>query len=573
MSGVEPVQNRTLAIAFLAVYALIALGLLVSGSEVYEHLHLELDTANGILSLLLAVFLLAEQSRMPVTVRNILAISFAFAAFTEILHALVGVEWSGSMGWISDAAHNLRPATWPPSAYILPLGLGWVWLIIERNWTIRPMAFVGGLALLTFVTFVLSFHLPKYVDTGLLGIQRPTQIPLLFLLAGLVVAYWQKRELHPLYEGIAWMCGLLFLSDLAMLFSTSPHEKFTMVAHSGKLLAYAFLHTIQMRLAAADSRARQASELALANSEIHMRTLIDTLPDLIWLKDPNGVYINCNRRFELLYGTSEAAIVGKTDYDFVDRELADSFRRHDLMAMERNSLSVNEEEVSFSSDGHRELLETTKVPMHDAQGQLIGVLGIGHDITKRKQLENQARQLAFYDALTKLPNRRLMNDRLNQSLALSKRSNCFGALLFIDLDNFKPLNDAHGHAVGDMLLVEVARRLKSCVREMDTVARIGGDEFVAILTELNLNNAAAIQQAGLVGEKILAALSAPYLLEVAIYEQRTETVEHHCTASIGVTLFRYPENSQIEIVTRADAAMYQAKESGRNSIRFYSADS
>lgn len=243
------------------------------------------------------------------------------------------------------------------------------------------------------------------------------------------------------------------------------------------------------------------------------------------------------------------------------------------MAMERNSLSVNEEEVSFSSDGHRELLETTKVPMHDAQGQLIGVLGIGHDITKRKQLENQARQLAFYDALTKLPNRRLMNDRLNQSLALSKRSNCFGALLFIDLDNFKPLNDAHGHAVGDMLLVEVARRLKSCVREMDTVARIGGDEFVAILTELNLNNAAAIQQAGLVGEKILAALSAPYLLEVAIYEQRTETVEHHCTASIGVTLFRYPENSQIEIVTRADAAMYQAKESGRNSIRFYSADS
>ena len=137
---------------------------------------------------------------------------------------------------------------------------------------------------------------------------------------------------------------------------------------------------------------RRKIESALANERTMLRTLIDTLPDLIWLKNVEGVYLSCNQRFEQFFGKREEDIVGKTDYDFVDKKLADFFRQHDRKAMELNGPSINEEEVSFASDGHRELLETTKVPMRDIHGTLLGVLGIGHDITQRKAVEQELNQ-------------------------------------------------------------------------------------------------------------------------------------------------------------------------------------
>ncbi len=191
------------------------------------------------------------------------------------------------------------------------------------------------------------------------------------------------------------------------------------------------------------------------------------------------------------------------------------------------------------------------------------------DISLHKLAEEQIQQFAFYDALTQLPNRRLLSDRLKQSMSTSKRSGCYGALLFIDLDNFKPLNDTHGHGVGDLLLIDAANRLKSCVREMDTVARFGGDEFVVMLSELNTDKTESSTQARSVAEKILSTLSEPYLLTIC-HNGKTDTViEHRCTASIGVVMFINHESSQEDILEWADAAMYQAKEAGRNQIRFY----
>ena len=141
-----------------------------------------------------------------------------------------------------------------------------------------------------------------------------------------------------------------------------------------------------------DHEALKTAQDTVARERVILRTLIDTLPDLIWLKDPKGVYLACNRRFELFFGAQEQIIVGKTDYDFVGRELADFFRAHDAIAMAKDVPSVNEEEVTFASDGHRELLETTKAPMRDAAGDIIGVLGIGHDITERKRAEATIRE-------------------------------------------------------------------------------------------------------------------------------------------------------------------------------------
>jgi diguanylate cyclase (GGDEF)-like protein/PAS domain S-box-containing protein len=197
-------------------------------------------------------------------------------------------------------------------------------------------------------------------------------------------------------------------------------------------------------------------------------------------------------------------------------------------------------------------------------------LGIIRDITERREMEDQVRQLAFYDTLTSLPNRRLLNDRLSQTMVSSKRNGNYAALMMLDLDNFKPLNDVHGHPVGDLLLVEVANRLKACVREVDTVARFGGDEFVVLLNELNIDEAQATVQASIVAEKIRNSLSVPY--QLVIKKQGGEgsiTVEHKCTASIGVVVFIDHETSQDDIIKWADDAMYQAKDKGRNLIQFY----
>ena len=208
-------------------------------------------------------------------------------------------------------------------------------------------------------------------------------------------------------------------------------------------------------------------------------------------------------------------------------------------------------------------------PVYDQAGKHIGQRASNRDISDRKAAEEQIRNLAFYDTLTQLPNRRLLNDRLGQTMASSKRSGRYAALMFLDLDNFKPLNDTYGHDVGDLLLVEVARRINSCVREVDTVARFGGDEFVVMLSELDVDKDESTSQANIVAEKIRVLLAEPYHLKIQLPSKAESVVEHHCTTSIGVVVFNDYEALQDDILKWADLAMYQAKEDGRNVIRFF----
>ena len=205
----------------------------------------------------------------------------------------------------------------------------------------------------------------------------------------------------------------------------------------------------------------------------------------------------------------------------------------------------------------------------DANGKALRSYGTVQDITEYKQMEDKLQQQALYDALTKLPNRRLLGDRLSQAMVVSNRSGRYGALLFLDLDSFKSLNDLHGHAVGDLLLIDVADRLISCVREVDTVARFGGDEFLVLIRELDTDKGKSISQAEIIAKKISNALSVPYLLTINHDGEPDTTVEHHCTASIGVALFIHQEASQDDIIKWADMAMYRAKKSAPNSILFY----
>jgi diguanylate cyclase (GGDEF)-like protein/PAS domain S-box-containing protein len=208
----------------------------------------------------------------------------------------------------------------------------------------------------------------------------------------------------------------------------------------------------------------------------------------------------------------------------------------------------------------------------DDAGEVTNYVATLTDITVRKRAEDEIRNLAFHDALTQLPNRRLLSDRLSQALAVSKRSACYGALMFLDLDNFKPLNDTHGHEVGDLLLVEAADRLTRCVREIDTVARFGGDEFVVMLVDLEANLSEATLQARCIAEKVRVALAQPYLLTLTHEPNTNTTVEHHCTVSVGVALLMDNKGSADDFLKWADIAMYKAKEAGRNTVVFHDCD-
>lgn len=181
----------------------------------------------------------------------------------------------------------------------------------------------------------------------------------------------------------------------------------------------------------------------------------------------------------------------------------------------------------------------------------------------------QLRSLAFYDTLTQLPNRRMLEDRLAQAISVSNRTGNYGAIMFIDLDNFKPLNDIYGHACGDLLLIEAARRISACLRAIDTVARFGGDEFVVLIGHLTANEAIAIEEVVTIAEKIRVELSHPYLLQGVEASNKGRVIEHQCTSSIGISLFLDDELSRDDILMRADKAMYQAKEQGRNQVCIY----
>ena len=312
----------------------------------------------------------------------------------------------------------------------------------------------------------------------------------------------------------------------------------------------------------------------IRESEALYRLLTEDVLDVVWKTDRDLRFTYISPADERLRGYRADEVIGHHVFELFTAEgiatVTELMQRR--QAAEQRGVqtgSVRFEVQHRCKDGRLLWGEVFSTAERDAQGTITGYHGITRESTQRKQMEEQVRQLAFYDTLTNLPNRRLLNDRLGQVMAGSARSGAYAALMFIDLDNFKQLNDVHGHVVGDLLLIEAADRLRNCMRRMDTVARIGGDEFVVMLGELHGERAESASQAALVAEKIRLALSEPYALTIRAEGKADTGVEHRCTASIGVALFHDHETSQDDILKWADAAMYRAKEAGRNLIRFH----
>jgi diguanylate cyclase (GGDEF)-like protein/PAS domain S-box-containing protein len=272
-----------------------------------------------------------------------------------------------------------------------------------------------------------------------------------------------------------------------------------------------------------------------------------------------NVILRCNPSFLEQTGYSADELVGKTP-DLLKSERHTPEFYADLIKTLLQTGSWQGELWIRRKSGESYPSFQTITGVKGVRGWVTHFVGMHTDITERKASEAAIQQLAFYDPLTQLPNRRLMMDRLNHALANSARNGLYGALFFIDLDNFKTLNDTRGHDQGDKLLQLVAQRLKACMREEDTVARLGGDEFVVMLEGVNESVAEAANQVRTVGEKILAALNYPYQLNATDYRS---------TPSMGVTLFAGHQDSVDELLKRADVAMYQAKAAGRNTLRFF----
>ena len=281
--------------------------------------------------------------------------------------------------------------------------------------------------------------------------------------------------------------------------------------------------------------------------------------EAMMVTDTNGIVLRINKAFAETTGYSPEEIVGQTPRLLRSGRHDEAFYRQ--MWESINLTGAWQGEIwDRHKSGNQYLKWLTISAVRNAEGGITHYIGTHYDLTERKKAEERINALAFYDQLTNLPNRILLVEHLNRSMAASLRSGSHGALLFIDLDNFKTLNDTQGHEMGDLLLKQVADRLKQCVRGEDTVARQGGDEFVVLLSDLGTGEPEAASTAESIAEKILEQLNLPYQIG---------HFSHHSTASIGVTLFSGNQSSVDDLMKQADLAMYRAKGAGRNIVRFF----
>lgn len=302
-----------------------------------------------------------------------------------------------------------------------------------------------------------------------------------------------------------------------------------------------------------DVTERKKAERKLLETEKRQRDMLNNTSSLIYYKHLDGRYISVNKAFEQAFGLTEADLLDKTDYDVMPRAAADVCRDADLRALSADAPLENEETVLVNGVEHTYI--SVKFPLKDADGKNYAICGISTDITERKQAERRIIQQAHYDNLTQLPNRFLALDRLNQLLKDAKRNKDKVAVLFLDLDDFKKVNDTLGHEFGDKLLIEAAARLTKVIRKSDTVGRLGGDEFIILLK--GLTSAEHVQP---VADNLINEFRRPFVIE---------NRELLLTSSIGIALYPDDASTSSNLLRNADTAMYHAKSIGRNTYAYY----
>jgi len=303
-----------------------------------------------------------------------------------------------------------------------------------------------------------------------------------------------------------------------------------------------------------DVSERTAAERAVADQLRFIGQLVDTIPSPVFFKDEEGRYLGCNTAFEQYIGITRQNLLGRSVYDISPKDLADKYFSADQALFEQRGTQTYEAAVSYA-DGSRHDVVFYKATFNKADGSLGGLVGVIHDISERKRMEEAIWHEANYDPLTGLPNRRLLRDRLREELKRGERRHSELALLFIDLDRFKEVNDTLGHDIGDLLLVEAGKRICASLRASDTVSRQGGDEFVVVLPDLAKKSSAAQ-----VAQEIIDALARPFDLQGH---------QAYVSASIGIAFFPEDSSKVETLIGYADQAMYAAKAQGRNAFCYF----
>ncbi|WP_296492441.1 sensor domain-containing diguanylate cyclase [Rhodoferax sp.] len=452
----------------------------------------------------------------------------------------------------------------PPAFFMLGL-VGWYLISTHRITAAIKLMMVGSWIAVTGIAFFSG------------GLRSPVMVfyPVLILATGWLDSAGSSK----------WMAGFSVIVTLALWLG--EHLQWLPLQLVAPSAVYAFDQIMTSLLAAVvivfvvqtfklrveelketkNSLKKQA--LALQHSEDRYRTLIEWSPGAV-LVHRLGKIVYANPAAISLFGAPDAAaLLTKSTTALIHPE-------HRAAQAARMKSIINQEAIPAATESRFLRCDGTPIDVQ-VQGTAIDFDGEPaiqvslHDITESKKLEREIRQLAFYDDLTRLPNRRMLDDRLRQVQSSGKRHGGYSALLFLDLDNFKPLNDTHGHALGDALLIDAAARLRKCVRESDTVARFGGDEFVVLIAELGTSQIESTVHALGIAEKIRTMLSEPYELNTQQLASANGCgdITHQCTVSLGVVVFAGDRTPPSELLKQADTAMYQAKDEGRNRVKLF----
>ena len=311
-------------------------------------------------------------------------------------------------------------------------------------------------------------------------------------------------------------------------------------------------HVVQWR----DVTRRHNAMISMQHERDLLHQMMDSVPHQIYFKDTQSRFTRVNKALASRYGLSDPRdAVGKSDADFYSAEHALQTRNEELEVMRTLKPQLNHMHHETWSDGTESWNVSTKMPLIDSKGNVLGVYGIAHDISEHKRSEAEYWKQANFDSLTNLPNRRLLQDRWEKAIQNHRRSGKSIALMVIDLDHFKEVNDTKGHTAGDRLLSQAAHRMLECLRGSDTLSRLGGDEFAAIITDISEKETAAQ-----VAQKILLCLGNTFHLMGA---------EVQISGSIGISLYPSDSDSFTPLLTQADQAMYQVKKQGGNGYSFY----
>lgn len=499
----------------------------------------------------------------------LLGTGFLAVSVIDFAHTL---SYAGMPDWVTPSGAEKAINFWLAGRLVAALLLLAVALQTLKHWSEATCYSAVLVALLgaTGVVWLGLYHsdvLPHTFSPGQgLSAFKVTSEYLLMLMYGVasVLIYLKSRATGN--RDLQWLAASAWVLGLAELFFTlyaDVTDLYNLLGHLYKAVAYLMVYR-----ALFSAGVRLPLQKLQASRDLTQGMLRTTLDGFLRV-DLRGNLLEVNPTYCQQSGYTQEELSGMNINQLEAQENPNEVRQH--IARLINSGYDLFESRHQRKDGTQWRVEVSASFSQQSatEGQFLMFI---RDITERNRVEEQVRHLAFHDALTQLPNRRLLSDRLHQAQVASQRSGRLGAVMLLDLDNFKPLNDEHGHGAGDLLLKEVARRLLACVRASDTVARVGGDEFVVLINELTTDPASSMAQACAVAEKIRSSLAEPYLLHDPKHPDSTgasTAITHRCSACVGLVVFKDHEASQDDLLKWADAAMYKAKRAGRNAVRVH----